>query len=57
MYEFDILDLNDSLEIINNGKKIIYNVDNAIPLSEWVRKEIKSFPQNDQLGLFISLDL
>jgi hypothetical protein len=43
MYEFDILDLNDSLEIITNGKKTIYNVDNSKSLSEWVRKEIKEY--------------
>jgi len=43
MYNFDILDLNETLEIVSLGEKIIYNTDNVKPLSEWVREEIKNY--------------
>lgn len=47
MFEFDLLDLTDNLEIVKNGEKIIYNTDNIIPASEWVRNPIKGLKTYD----------
>lgn len=49
MFEFDILELNDDLEIRKTGVKTIYNTDDRKSLSDWI-KEIKigktiDFPQ------------
>jgi hypothetical protein len=30
MFEFDLLDLTDKLEIVKNGEKVIYNTDNLM---------------------------
>lgn len=47
MFEFDLLYLTDNFEIFKNGNKVIYNTDNVIPASEWVRKPIKSLKTYD----------
>ena len=39
MFEFDLLDLTDNLEIVNNGNKIIYNTDNKMSASDWVKEK------------------
>jgi hypothetical protein len=35
MFEFDLLDLTDNIEIVNNGKKTIYNTDDKKSLTEY----------------------
>jgi hypothetical protein len=47
MFEFDVLELNDSLEIQERGNKIIYNTDNLTPASEWVREPLKGMKTYD----------
>ena len=47
MFNFDLLDLNDNLEITKIGEKIIYNTDNNKPASDWVREPIKKYPTID----------
>ena len=47
MFEFDLLDLTDKLEIVTTGKKVIYNTDNLEPASLWVRKDIKKYKTSD----------
>ena len=42
MFEFDLLDLTDKLEIVKNGEKVIYNTDNLIDASKWVKDNTKS---------------
>jgi len=42
MFEFDLLDITNNLEIISNGKKVIYNTDGLIDASMWVKDKTKS---------------
>jgi hypothetical protein len=37
MYQFDVLEMNDNFEIVFKNKKEIYNTDNNIPASDWVK--------------------
>jgi hypothetical protein len=39
MFEFDLLDLTDDFEIINGGKKTIYNVDDKNSGRDWVKNK------------------
>ena len=47
MFKFDVLEVNDNLEIQEIGKKNIYNTDNLIPLSKWVREPIEGMKTFD----------
>lgn len=47
MFEFDLLYLNDNIEIVKDGKKNIYNTDNVISAAEWVRTPIKNLKTYD----------
>lgn len=38
MFEFDVLGVNDNLEIQFEGKKTVYNTDGKISLSDWIKK-------------------
>ena len=38
MFDFDLLDINESLEIVKKGEKVIYNTDKRIDASKWVKK-------------------
>ena len=46
MFEFDLLDLNDNLEIVGKGKKVIYNTDNKTTASNWVKDNSKTETKN-----------
>ncbi len=37
MFEFDVLEINDDLSIVVTNKKKVYNTDNSISLSEWLK--------------------
>jgi len=41
MFEFDLLDITDNLEIIKKGEKTIYNTDGLTTGSEWVKDKTK----------------
>lgn len=40
-FKFDMISINETFELINNGVKSIYHTDNIKPASEWVREENK----------------
>lgn len=46
-FNLDIIDLNKNFELEIKGVKKIYNVDNKIPCSDWVRQEIKGLKTFD----------
>ena len=37
MFEFDLLELTDGIEIVNSGKKTIYNIDDKKSARDWVK--------------------
>jgi hypothetical protein len=37
MFEFDVLEINDDLSIVFTDKKKVYNTDNSVSLSEWLK--------------------
>jgi hypothetical protein len=47
MFEFDLLNLTDNIEIINNGKKTIYNTDDKKSLTEYYdeKYDIMDYPK------------
>ena len=40
-FNFDMISVNETFELINNGVKTIYHTDNVKPAGEWVREENK----------------
>lgn len=54
MYKLDIVDFNSSFELEKVGEKVIYNCDNEVKASDWVREEVKKLKTFDapQLSSF-----
>jgi len=47
MYELDVLQVNELLEVQEIGKKTIYNTDNLFAASDWVREPLKGMKTYD----------
>jgi hypothetical protein len=41
MYNFDLIDINENFELTVQRKKIIYNTDEEISASDWVKEDLK----------------
>jgi hypothetical protein len=57
MFKYDLLNLNQDTEIINEGTKTIYNLDDSYPASDWVREEIKGLKTLDMPQMSSSLNV
>jgi len=49
MYKFDHIEKVGVDEMVLKGTKTIYNIDNGITASKWVRKEVKGKKANRDL--------
>ena len=47
MFEFDVLELNQNLEVVKSSVKSLYNTDNVNPASKWVREPLKGMKTYD----------
>lgn len=47
MFEFDVLELDQNLEVIKTSVKTLYNTDDVEPASEWVKKPLKGMKTHD----------
>jgi hypothetical protein len=41
MFEFDLVEMDENLELVSKNKKTVYHTDELISANEWIKKEIK----------------
>ena len=47
MFKFDVLEMNKDLEVVKTSVKSLYNTDNVLPASKWVREPLKGMKTHD----------